>query len=318
MTALPSPVLLTGATGFIGKRLHRHLLDLGVAVRVLVRARSVSGAGLDPRCQIVTGELTDSSAMARAVDGIGAAVYCAGAVRGRRARDFEVANVSGLATLLEALGRSGAAAPPLVLMSSLAASRPELSLYARSKHAGERLLDRADHVPWTILRPPAVYGPGDREMRPLLDLIRRGVALRPGPRGQRLALLHVDDLARAVAACLAASGPCRHRAFAIDDGHDQGYDWHEIAAAVTGRSVRVIGIPGWALRSLGRVNEFVAGFFGFAPMLTAGKARELQQPRWLCDNRAFTHATGWQPDIDLERGVAALFRGPAGPRSSSP
>ncbi len=313
MSPLPSPVLLTGATGFIGQRLHRYLLDQGVAVRALVRPQSAIRAGLDSRCEIVLGELTDPTAVARAAAGVAAIVYGAGAVRGRKRRDFQVANVAGVSTLVEALGRPGSAMPRVLLISSLAASRPELSRYAHSKRAGERVLEQIEGIDWTILRPPAVYGPGDRELRPLFELIRRGVALRPGPPGQRLALLHVDDLVRAVAAWLANPAPCRHRAFAIDDGRDQGYDWDDIAAAVTRRRVRVIGVPGPLLAGVGRINEFLAAFFGYAPMLTSGKARELQQPRWLCDNRAFTQATGWQPDIDLERGAAALFHDPAAP-----
>jgi len=305
VSELPSPVLITGATGFIGRRLHRHLLERGVAVRALVRPASANTANLDPRCQVVTAELDDVPALGRALEGMAAVVCGAGAVRGRRYQDFEGVNVAGVAALAEALDRR--VGVPLVLLSSLAASRPELSHYAASKRAGERVLEDSAGLAWTILRPPAVYGPGDVEMRPLLELVRRGVILRPGPPDQRLALLHVDDLVRAVAAALAHPEACRGATFALDDGTAAGYAWQDIAVALTGRRVRELPVPAPLLRAAGAVNVALAGIFGYAPMLSPGKARELQAPRWLCDNRAFTHATGWRPQTDLVRGARALF-----------
>jgi len=305
VTTLPSPVLLTGATGFIGRHLHRHLLDRGVAVRALVRPASAGSAHLDPRCQVVSGALDDAASLDRALDGVAAVVYGAGAVRGRRFEDFASANVAGVQALVSAL--DGRTDVPLVLLSSLAASRPELSHYAASKRAGEQVLEQSRGLCWTILRPPAVYGPGDVEMRPLLDLVRRGLAVRPGPPDQRLALLHVDDLVAAVAAALAHPEACRGQTFALDDGTADGYSWQDIGMAVAGRRVRELGVPAPLLRAAGAVNVALARVFGYLPMLSPGKARELQASRWLCDNRAFTHATGWRPQTDLARGARALF-----------
>ena len=54
-------------------------------------------------------------------------------------------------------------------------------------------------------------------------------------------------------------------------------------------------------------NLACARLFRYAPMLSPGKARELHEANWLCDNRAFTHATGWRPEVDLEHGAAALY-----------
>jgi nucleoside-diphosphate-sugar epimerase len=301
-----APVLLTGASGFVGQHLHRHLLDRGYAVRALVRPESAARVRLDERCDVQVGELTDVDAVARALSGVGSVVYGAGAVRGRGLEDFHAANVSGVAVLVEALAREPAP-HHVVLVSSLAASRPGLSCYAYSKRSGEEVLRRAGEVNWTIVRPPAVYGPGEREMRGLLELIRRGLVLRPGPPGQRLALLHVHDLVRAIAACLASAAACRHGCYEIDDGKSGGYQWDEIAMAVAGRPVGQMGVPGWLLRTVAQLNVLLSGVLRYPPMLTPGKVHELQQPRWLCDNSAFTEATGWRPEVDLAQGAAALF-----------
>ncbi|MDZ7668300.1 MAG: NAD(P)-dependent oxidoreductase [Gammaproteobacteria bacterium] len=314
MSDASAPILLTGATGFIGRRVLSYLLDAGRRVHVLVRPASAGRPGLDPRCRVYVGELTDADVLCSALAGVGGIIYCAGTVRGRCLDDFLPANVHGVGAALDAMTRTGPMAsaggrgPRLLLLSSLAASRPELSDYARSKRRGEELLERAAVRDWTILRPPAVYGPGDTEMRPLLNLVRRGLVLRPGPPDQRLALLHVDDLVRAVAAWLQAPAEaCSQRAFTLDDGRPGGYSWQDIAAAVSSRRVREIAVPPALLRGAGALNLWCAGMLGYAPMLTPGKARELQQPRWLCDNAPFSHATGWQPEIGLERGAATLF-----------
>jgi len=304
----PAGLLLTGATGFIGQHLHRRLLDRGHAVRILLRPASVTRASFDARCQVTVGELDDVAAMVRALDGVEAVIYAAGTVRGQRYRDFLTANVTGVATLIAALGSRNPAPPHphLLLISSLAAERPELSDYAASKRAGEDVLRAATHLPWSILRPPAVYGPGDVEMRPLLKLVRAGLALCPGPRDQRLSLLHVADLVRAVEALLDHRDACRQRCFGLDDGKPGGYDWGEIGLAVAGRRVRQLNVPPRLLVALARSNLRAAALLGYSPMLTPGKVRELQQSSWLCDNRALALATGWQPEIDLARGARML------------
>ena len=144
-------------------------------------------------------------------------------------------------------------------------------------------------------------------MLPLLRNARRGLVLRPGPPAQRLSLLHVDDLARAVRAWLESWRRCENQCFTLDDGHPGGYDWKDIAeAAAPGRALQ-LGIPRQLLASLAQVNYTLSGILGYAPMLTPGKVRELTADDWLCDNSALTRTTGWEPTIDLAAGMRLLF-----------
>lgn len=305
----PGRVLVTGATGFIGRRLITHLLDAGSDVRVLVRPSTAGRAALDRRCEVRVGALTDGAAVAAAIAGVDAVVYAAGAVRGRALEHFHEANVAGVETVASVLRRLPDA-PGVVLLSSLAASRPDVSHYAASKHAGERVLRDGGLPRWAVLRPPAVYGPGDVELAPLFDLARRGLVVRPGPHRQRLSLIHVDDLCRAVVACLANIDACRGQTFELHDGRPGGYDWDAIGRTLAGRRPRQLAVPGWALAAIAHVNLAVATVTGRQPMLTPGKARELRQPAWVCDNRAFTGATGWAPRIDLATGAATQHGAP--------
>jgi nucleoside-diphosphate-sugar epimerase len=95
--------------------------------------------------------------------------------------------------------------------------------------------------------------------------------------------------------------------FAIDDGHAGGYDWSEIGEAVAGRAVLQVPLPFGLLHLAGALNAAMARLFGYAPMLTPGKARELQQEDWLCDNSLFSARTGWRPKVGLAAGARTIF-----------
>jgi nucleoside-diphosphate-sugar epimerase len=261
---------------------------------------------------VIECSLGDTETLTRAATGTGAVVYCAGTVRGRSLEDFLPANVTGVQNMLQALAPQRPAVP-FLLISSLAASRPGLSHYCRSKYLGEQAVREQTHTPWTILRPPAVYGPGDVEMAPLLRMARRGVMIRPGPTNQRLSLLYADDLATAVLAWLGHWQNCLGLTCDIDDGRTGGYDWPAIASAAGHEKFLSLPVPFPLLASIARINELISGLVGYAPMLSPGKVRELTQPDWLCDNTAFVRATGWQPQTGLREGIRLSLDGDSAP-----
>lgn len=245
--------------------------------------------------------------MHRLVEESAAVIHGAGAVRGACREDFDRVNVAGTAALLAAV--SARAAPPRVLLlSSLAAREPGLSWYAASKRAGEELLATHPELDWVILRPPAVYGPGDREMLPLFRAMSRGVAPVPGASTARTSLVHVADLVAAIIACL-PSDATRSQTLTPCDGKLGGYDWREMAdlvAATHGRKVHLWQVPRWLLGGLAWVNVHSARLSGRAPMLTPPKLRELRHDNWVVDNAAITQATGWRPEIGLRQGLEML------------
>ena len=304
----PRTVALIGATGFIGRRVAKMLIAAGHKVVAPIRATSPRREDLPPEMETVPCSLqADDPDLQEVLGGADAVIYAAGAVRGGSFDDFLPANVHGVQAVADLLHRGTAPAPPILLLSSLAASQPQLSHYARSKREGERVLEEYPQLATTILRPPAVYGPGDQEMRPLFDAMQRGLAVRVGPPEQRLSLLHADDLARAILAWLAAEPSVGHGCLELHDGREEGYLFKEIAAACD-RPVRVLPLPQAVLASLAWTNLRLAKLTGRAPMLSPGKARELRHPRWVCDNAAITKALAWKPEIDLSKGLADLYR----------
>jgi nucleoside-diphosphate-sugar epimerase len=312
---MAATVALTGATGFIGSAVARRLAQAGLGLRALVRP-TADVSRLPPGVERVPGALDDAGSLARLVRGARAIVHCAGVVRGSAARDFDPVNVDGVARLARAV-RAERPAPCIVHLSSLAARHPELSPYAASKRRGEEALAAAPA--WTALRPPIVYGPGDRELLPLLRCMARGLAPIVGPRDGRLSLLYVDDLAEAVARLVALPGT--GQVFELDDGQPAGYTVGDIVAAVErwrGRGLVRVRVPAPLVGAVSRLNVLGARLRRRAPMLTPGKVREMRHPGWTCDNTALAGATGWQPGVRLDEGLrrtlGAVAPGPRGTR----
>jgi nucleoside-diphosphate-sugar epimerase len=298
-------VAITGATGFIGQTITRQLILAGYRVRALMR--TVKRAGCLPAGGVeqVSGSLEDSTSLESLIQGADAVVHCAGAVRGATQEQFDRVNVEGVKRLLQAL-ESQDNPPRLLSLSSLAAREPRLSFYSMSKYKGEQVLvNEARRVVWNVLRPPAVYGPGDQEMLPLFRAMARGIAPVPGAVHARFSMLFVADLADAVLAWL-QSDPAGSGIYTLDDGREGGYDWRGVAAIVEQvcrHRVRLLRVPAWALDIPAWLNRRASWIFGYAPMLTPEKLRELRHTDWVCDHAALHAATGWQPRVQLEEGL---------------
>lgn len=297
-------VAVTGATGFIGRQLCLHLRDQGYRVRALVRSPARAAQLMRAGVELVPGDLAATAALRELLADAAAVIHCAGTVRGRTPADFAPANVRGVESLCAALRhRPGCR---LLALSSLAAREPTLSAYAASKYAGEQvLLAQGGAIAWTVLRPPAVYGPGDRELLPLFRLMARGLALVPGDVTARVSLLYVTDLVAAAAAWLRRAPPPR-RIFTLSDPTDAGYSWQDIlaiAGAQFGRRVRRVPLPAMALDAAARVNWLGAAALGYAPMLTPAKLRELRHPDWVCGWRELAGVLDWQPQVTLAEGL---------------
>jgi len=303
-------VAVTGATGFIGGIVTRRLATSGWQVRALVRDAAKAEPLRRLGIELVQGDLADDPALRTLVSGAHGIVHCAGVVRGVNAGHFFPVNVNGVGNLARAAA-SQQPPPRFLLLSSLAAREPQLSPYAASKRAGEEVLASiAGPMPWIALRPPAVYGPGDREMLPLLRSLMRGLAPVLGAEHARFSLLYVADLAAAIECCLESPG-YPTGIFELHDGRPGGYLWRDviaIAAALRGGRVRALCLPHSMLRGLSLLSVAWGTLSGQPPMLTPGKVRELTHPDWVCDNLALSGACGWEPAIDFAEGLKRTLR----------
>ncbi len=302
-------IAITGATGFIGRALAQRLAAAGWHVRALVRAASYPLRPQDFAAEWVVGELQDPETLQRLVADTTAVVHCAGAVRGAVQNDFDRVNVDGTRQLVRTAAMQEKV-PRFLLISSLAAREPQLSHYAASKRrAEEALAVYSGDMFWGAFRPPAVYGPGDREMRPLFQWMFRGVAPLIGADHSRVSLLYVEDLAGAVIGWL-NNGWQQQKIFELHDGKLQGYSWQEIIEVVEqirGKTIHRVTIPASVIDLLAAFNLLSRKVFGGMPMLTPGKVRELTHPDWVADNSQLSLETGWKPEVSLMEGLKRTF-----------
>jgi len=298
-------VAVTGATGFIGGHVLRALAEEGIGARALARRLPHNPVTEGTRFEAVLGDLDDAASLRRLVRGTDAVVHLAGAIKARRRADFFRYNAAAVGNLAQALKEENSGAR-LVYLSSLAAREPGLSSYAASKRAGEQRLAEHRALTWCILRPPAVYGPGDRETLPLFQLASGGLGPVLGKSDSRLSVIDVRDLARAIVRlCLESRGV--HVTYEIDDGRIGGYAWREIvesAGRAVGRDVRQMRIPhpaAWTLAALGDLSRVG---LSANPMLTREKLREVRHPDWVVSDRRIQEELNWRPIIPIDQGFA--------------
>jgi nucleoside-diphosphate-sugar epimerase len=223
-------------------------------------------------------------------------------VNARTADGFWQGNVLGTAAMRMACGQL-----PFVHVSSLAAREPALSVYGASKLAAEHVA-RGNRGPTAIVRPPAVYGPGDTEMLALFRAARMGLV--PVPRGAVAAMLFAPDLAEALVALAEdlsgdarASGGC----FEIDDGAG-GYRQADLVAAIgraLGRNTRAVPVPAGALRLGAAFDTGIARVSGRLGKLSFDRARYLAHRDWSADSGPLRRLGLWAPAHDLASGLAA-------------
>ena len=299
-------VAVTGATGFVGSHVVRRLAANGHRVRILARRMPIAALTPDRPLEVVLGDLDDLPALDRLVGGVDAVIHVAGVVKARHADVFHKVNVEGTRHVAASLA---ALSPELrvIHVSSLAAREPGLSPYCKSKRGGEdaiRALPNPARL--TIVRPPAVYGPGDPEIFPLFKAATMGICLSPSARGARLSLIHGADLAAAIVAAVEAPG-LPDLVYELDDGRPRGYAWAEIAAelsAALARPVRMLRLPRSVSTAVACGVEVHRRVAGSLTALSLAKVPELYHPDWAAQGPRLEAVTAWKPAFDLTKGFA--------------
>lgn len=303
--AAPRPIVaLTGATGFIGRRLAPMLARAGWQVRLLLRRDPVipEWRGLEP--QIVAGDLRDAGALAQLAQGVNAVVHVAGVIKAARSHQYFEVNHAAAAALAAAVQEHAPQAHFLHL-SSLAAREPALSDYAASKRAGEQAVLDVLGPRVTVLRPPAVYGPGDRETLVFFQLAQRRLVPLLGSSSALAAMIHVEDLLRLLVTQLAMEPT--GAVLGASDERPGGYSWREVfaaaARAVGNDRARLFHAPGGLLRAAAWVGD-AGKLLGSANMLNSQKLRELRHPDWSVKAGERANPAGWEPRYSLIEGFA--------------
>jgi dihydroflavonol-4-reductase len=272
--------------------------------------------------RLVRGDLEDAAALREGCAGADVVFHVAGKIVARDALEFMATNRDGTANVLEAAQERGVTR--FVLVSSLAAAGPTVpgrpideqrppapvTDYGRSKLAAEVLV-RAMAFPWTIVRPPVVYGERDRGTLKIFQLARGPFVPVFGDGSQELSVIHADDLAQALIAAGTTPATAGRVYFAA---HLTLTTSRELALAcgrALGTTPRVVPVPALVARGVLWTVGSLAHLAGRATLLSADKANEYLAPAWTCRPDALMHDGNWRPTIDLESGLrrtAAWYR----------
>jgi nucleoside-diphosphate-sugar epimerase len=311
--------LVTGATGFVGGHLTEALRRRGDDVTALARSPAKAEALRALGVHVVPGDLHDVPALERAAGEQDVIYHVAGLVAARNEAEFLRANREGTQNILAAAVRAGTSR--FVLVSSLAAAGPSargaplsgeeiprpVTAYGRSKLAGEQMV-KASPLRWSIVRPPIVYGPRDREILKVFRLARLRIAPVFGDGAQELSAVHVSDLA---AALIAVGGSAPTVGGTYTACHPEVFTTAEFGNAIgnaMGRSVTTVRIPHQFGRVVLSLTEIAARLAGQSTILTTDKANEFFQPAWTGDPAPLTRDSGWRAGYDLTRGLADTYQ----------
>ena len=234
------------------------------------------------------------------MEGAQAVIHVAGVVNAPDPAGFEHGNVTGTRTLADAAIAAGVSR--FVFVSSLSAREPGLSAYGASKHRAESHV-QASPLDWTIVRPPAIYGPRDKEMLELFRAARWGFV--PTPKDGKASVIHVEDLARLLLALVPGGEHVSHRTFEPDDGRHGGWGHDELARAIgsaMGRQPRVLGLSRRAMELGARIDMAVRR--GRAK-LTLDRAGYLSHPDWVVTHGSHVPHEVWRPQVETREGLKA-------------
>jgi dihydroflavonol-4-reductase len=322
--AFPSimSILVTGANGFIGSNLVKELVDREYFVKSLVRPNSntrlldkITSPHMKPVCASFAdnnGQF-NSRELDAAMENVDTVFHVGGAVKGTRDELLKT-NVDGTINVYTAAREKGV--KRFVYVSSLTAcggSKGEIltedckldpvSYYGESKKLAEQYLQAESGIPTTIIRPSAVYGPGDKEILIAFKAVKNGVILKLGKGDQRLSFIHVDDLVNGMVQA-AKSDVTIGQTYFISN--EKTYSWDEFYGAIKSglgkESVRSINIPEGVMYKVGHFLELGLGLFGERPMLSRQKVNEMRES-WECTPEKAKRDFDYAQQISLEQGV---------------
>ena len=312
-------ILVTGGTGFVGSHLVDALLSRGDEVVCLARNPAKVAALFPERGPtVVHGSLTDTGAVARALSGVELVYHVAGITAARNRTEFFSVNAEATARLVTSASENAPDLSRFVYVSSQAAVGPSrkgraideshepapVSRYGESKLAGEEAVRRAA-MPWTIVRPAAVYGPRDAEFLRLFKVVRWRLVPLMGGRHQELTLVHVRDLVGALLSITTPESAGRtyfaaHGEIVTAEALILGI--HSALKGGGSAAPVIVPLPALVTRAALAVSSIVTALTGKASVLSTDKGHEFLAEAWTCSSAALKRDTGWQAQIPHDEG----------------
>lgn len=312
-------LLVTGATGFVGRNVVLREISRGSRILAPVRSAGklraqLESEGVDPSA--VTPLDPDPERWGGGLQPTHA-LLSAGVLFARGREEYFATNVDWTLRVLEALPES----VPTVVLSSQSAGGPTppgrrarteadadtpLTWYGKSKLAMERALLGQGSRRLCILRPPMILGPRDTATLPLFKMALGMVRTKPGLRRKEFSFLSVEDVADAVESAwdCQSAGPL----YISSDRTITDWELIETAARAAGGRGVTLPVPILAVKAMSLLVDSIPALRRSAPSLTRDRAKEIWPDRWVVDSGAFRRATGWESRSNLTEALHGAFR----------
>jgi len=312
-------IAITGGTGFIGSHLVDRMLKQGHEVRVLVRSSSNLRWLEGKPVQRIQGDVRDAASLEALLSGVDVVYHIAGVVKSRDMAGYVQGNVTATKNMLEAAHRHAPQLRRFLYVSSQTAAGPShdlehpvreqdearpITTYGRSKWEAEQVVHTwRDRLPWTIVRPPAVYGPRDTEIFIYFQAVARRLNSLIGFDDKRLSLIHSDDLVRGI---ILAAESDRSVGETYFISSEEFYSWPQvgrITASVLGRRCMTVRLPHVLVYTVAAVAQGIAAMQGKAATLNIEKARDITRRYWTCEVSKAQQELGYRQHMSIEDGI---------------
>lgn len=316
--------LVTGGHGFIGSHLCEALLAAGHRVRILARPESnLSNLG-NLNVEVIRGDLCEPKTLPLAVEGCDWVFHLAGALKGLRRSDHFRVNAEGTKNLVTACETHNPSLSRFLFVSSLAAAGPSndgprplkesdpsrpISWYGESKLAAEEIVRSAKNLSWTIVRPPTVFGPNDRELYPYFQAVRKGWMPAFGFHDRFYSVIFAPDLAQGLIHCAQAPA-ARGETYYLSN--PDAVTWTMLGEAIVealGIRARTIRIPDMMVRSAGVLSDLIAHLRGKPHMFSSQKVLEMRESAWVCSPEKAKRDLHWNTTTSFQDGIRNTVRG---------
>lgn len=311
-------IFITGATGFVGSFLAESLLEKKHTVRCLVRKQSNLRwiADLDIECYY--GSLSDKSSLLKGLEDVDMVFHVAGITKAKTEAEYFEGNFTGTKNLVDAVLQVNKDLQRFIHISSQAAIGPSpsiipisedvtpnpLTYYGKSKLAGEQYVSKMKNkLPFTILRPPAVYGPRETDILEFFRTVKTGIIPQLGGKDKYLSLIHVKDLVRGIIRSTELKKTIGKIYFITSP---KPYPWSEIAKTtlkVMNKRGFKIPVPVGLMKGVALISEGISSFSKKPALVNNQKIIEMEQDFWTCSPERAKKDLGFEAQISLEDGI---------------
>lgn len=317
-------ILVTGASGFVGGHLTRRLVGMGARVRTLCRPTSRFDALTDVQLDRCIGNLTDPISLAKACEGVDYVFHSAGLVNAPNDETYIAANGEGTKNVCAAARSASPGLKRLVYISSMAAAGPApvgklideempahpITPYGASKRLGEKWVQQFD-LPWSIIRPPAVYGPWDKAVLPLFLMARWHVSPLVAPQGVA-SVVYVENLVDGIIQSALRPEAVGQTFYVADEKPLSRKELARLIQDAVDTWAMPLPVPAWLVRTAARTSEAVGKGFKLSTFFDRHKATDLLELNWGCRIDHARMFLGYNPQVSTAEGMqrtAQWYRG---------